>query len=199
MFGILIFVFLTFYLVYKLNEILGMRVGCHIKKENLRDFSSESTIQETPVSHMDKDVVQVKKIYPAFNVDDFLKKAQKAFEIIFASYAKGDVRTLKSLLAPRIYHAFSMAIEDRKKRKETIEGILLRFISSKIEEISMTDNEIFITVRFETEQSNVLRSENGIVLEGNSDFVEKHTEVWIFSRKKGATDARWYLHEIKSE
>jgi predicted lipid-binding transport protein (Tim44 family) len=199
MFGIIFFIALTFYLLVKLNEILGTRAGFFVEKERFRDFSKKSNVQDAVVSEKNDKVSEMKKIYPSFNSEDFLDKAQKAFQIIFEAYSSGNTRALKELLAPRIFHAFSMAIEDRKKRKEILEGIFVRFISSEITETSFEEDTVLITVRFETEQSNVLKSEDGTILEGNADFVEKRTEVWVFGRKKKSNDSRWYLYEIKSD
>jgi predicted lipid-binding transport protein (Tim44 family) len=168
-------------------------------KENLHDFSSENVIQETTISEIDKRILRIKKFYPTFNEADFLNKSQKAFEMIFYAYSKGDTKTLKSLLSPRMFYAFSMAIEDRKKRNEILEGILVRFISNEIVDADFTDDDVFVIVKFKTEQSNVLKLEDGTILEGNADFVENRTEIWSFSRKKSSTNAKWYLHEIKSE
>ena len=109
------------------------------------------------------------------------------------------MNTLKELLAPRIFQAFSMAIKDRKSRNETLEGILVRFICTEIVSSDVSASDLFITVRFETEQSNVLKDGNGQIIEGNADFVETRTDVWVFSRKKDSTDPRWFLYEIKSE
>jgi predicted lipid-binding transport protein (Tim44 family) len=182
-----------------LNDILGTRTGFHIDKENLRDFSKKSTIEEVTPTVPNGKFAEVKKFYPAFTAEDFLSKAQKAFQIIFEAYSKGDTKTLKGLLAPRIFHAFSMAIEDRKKRHETLEGIFVRFINSEITDVSSEGDTAYITVKFETEQSNVLKSEDGTVLEGNADFVETRTEIWVFGRKKSSGDTKWYLYEIKSD
>jgi predicted lipid-binding transport protein (Tim44 family) len=195
---VLFFIFLTLFLLAKLNDVLGLRMGFHIKKDDFRDFSSKNVPQETAVSEIDKRFLQFKKLYSSFDATDFLQKAQKAFEIIFNAYSKGDIKTLKSLLSPRIFYAFSMAIEDRKKRGEILEGVLIRFIHSEITDISNVDDDLFVIVKFETEQSNVLKLKDGTILEGNADFIENRTEIWSFSRKKASTDARWYLHEIKS-
>jgi predicted lipid-binding transport protein (Tim44 family) len=199
MFGIIFFIAITFYLLIKLNEILGTRTGFFADKEKLRNFSKQSTVQEAVISEKNDKVSEVKKVYPAFNSEDFLDKAQKAFKIIFEAYSRGNTKILKELLAPRIFHAFSMAIEDRKKRKEILDGIFVRFISSEITEVSFEEDTVLVTVKFETEQSNVLKSEDGVILEGNADFVEKRTEIWVFGRKKKSNDSRWYLYEIKSD
>ncbi|MDR1551720.1 MAG: Tim44/TimA family putative adaptor protein [Holosporaceae bacterium] len=196
---VILFVLITFFLLIKLNDILGLRLGFRIEKENLYDLSAQNTVEEATQSQEEPHITKIKKIYPTFCEKDFLEKARKAFEIIFSSYSTGDLKTLKTLLSPRLFHAFSMAIEDRKKRGEILEGILMRFIDSTIVETNLTDEDLFVTVRFDTEQSNVLKSKDGSIIEGNADFVEMHTEVWSFSRKQQSADSRWYLYEIKSE
>jgi len=198
MFGFFLFVILTIFLIVKLNEILGMHVGFHIQKEELHD-NFQPTSPDAFISEVDRKMLKITELYPKFNVADFLEKAQKAFEIVFDAYASGDTRTLRDLLGPRIFRAFSMAIDDRKARHEVLEGTLVRFISVEILDSDVVNDEIFITVKFITEQSNVLKNENGQVLEGSPDFVENRTDIWVFSHQVSATDPRWYLHEIKSE
>jgi predicted lipid-binding transport protein (Tim44 family) len=182
----------------KLNELFGIRVGFQINKENLQNFATTDQ-EENSISEVNQKISKVVAIYPKFNPIDFLTKAQKAFEIIFQAYANEDLHTLKDFLSPKIFHAFSMAIEDRKVRKEVLEGILIRIISSEIIDSDSVNDDVFVTVKFATEQSNVLKSKNGEVIEGNSDFIETRTDTWSFVRKKSSTSSKWYLYEIKSE
>ena len=128
-----------------------------------------------------------------------LKKAEIAFETIFNAYAKEDLATLESLLSPRLFHAFSLAINDRKSRGETLEGTLIRCIKKEIIDASTSDDRIFVEVKFSTEQSNVLKSSSGEILEGSEEFIKVHTDVWVFSRLKDEKTSRWYLYEIKYE
>ena len=162
-------------------------------------FSEESSVEEiiSPENDLERKIAEVSKIYRRFNHKDFVEKAKKAFEIIFIAYAKGDKKTLKGLLLPRIYNAFSLAIDDRNSRKEILEGSLIRFVKSEIIDISVSGNDIFITMKFDTEQSNVLKSESGEILEGNSDFLENRADIWVFCKDITSTDSRWFLCEIK--
>jgi predicted lipid-binding transport protein (Tim44 family) len=176
-----------------------MKVGFQAPKENRPNVFEKSSEQSIDISASDRKIGKIQAIYPSFNPVDFLDKAKKVFEMIFTAYSKGDLKTLKGLMSPRIFYAFSMAISDRKKRKETLEGILVRIIKADIVDAQETNGDILITVQFETEQSNVLKSESGEVLEGNSDFIENRVDTWDFSRKKTSTDSRWYLNEIKSD
>jgi predicted lipid-binding transport protein (Tim44 family) len=199
MFGFLLLIFLTFLLIRKLNEVLGTRTGFHVKENGSEVFGSQNVIRETVPSEKNEKLSPIRAAYPSFDPDDFLNKTRTVFTMIFTAYSKEDLRTLKNLLSPRIFQAFSMAIADRKKRGETLEGIFVRFINVEITDARVADGDLFIDVKFETEQSNVLKAKDGSVLEGNADFVEVCNETWSFSRKKTAADSRWYLYEIKSE
>ena len=119
--------------------------------------------------------------------------------MVFKSYADGDKSTLKDLLSPRTFKAFSMAIDERKKQGETLEGSILQFAETELVDATTRDDTLYVTVRFVTDQTTVLRSADGVILEGNPDYVESRTDVWIFSRKINSSDPRWFLHEIKSE
>jgi predicted lipid-binding transport protein (Tim44 family) len=196
-FGLLLFVLLTFFLLTKLNEILGTKIGFQINKENLMDFT-RADIQEKEISETNQKISDIKAVYDEFDSSDFLSKSQKAFEIIFSAYAEGDLKTLKGLLRPRLFQAFSMAIEDRKSRGETLDGILMRIVDAEIVDSSICNNDIFVMVKFITEQSNVLKSKEGKIIEGNADFIETHQDIWVFSHQKSSRDPRWYLQEIKS-
>lgn len=199
--GLLIFICITVFLLIRLNEIIGLHVGF---KANLKDderFSSEeSTIEEVqPQQPSETSAQYSERSASDFAADipyDFLDKAKKAFEVIFTAYADGDKKTLKDLLAPKLYSAFSMAIDDRRSRGETLTGVLARFVKAEVIKTDRRGDDMFITVRFVTEQSNVLRDRNGIILEGDAEFVEKRTDTWIFWRKNSAVAATWFLYEI---
>ncbi len=196
MFSLLVFIVITVLLIMRLNDILGMNVGFKVDVRKNDTFSKDSSIEEV---YRDKEKVNIKDMfgnYADFVPHDFLNKSKKAFEIIFEAYAEGDKRTLKDLLAPKLCNAFSMAIDDRNSRGEKLEGILVRFISADITDVSANDEDVFVTVKFITEQSNVLKDRNGMIIEGNSDFVENRTDTWIFCRKKNSISSTWLLYEI---
>ncbi|GHT98426.1 hypothetical protein FACS1894126_3890 [Alphaproteobacteria bacterium] len=200
MFGLIFFVCLTVFLISRLNEILGVHMG--FKAEIKRGpFEEENEIEEVDSSANDlqKKIDLISKNYSKFDVNDFIEKAKKVFEIVFSAYAGDDKKTLHGLLGKRMYDAFSMAIDDRKSRHEKLEGILVRFISADIVDAKIEGDDIFVDVKFATEQSNVLKNIDGKILEGNSDYVEVRTDVWTFSRKKSSSDPRWLLYEIKNQ
>ncbi|GHT95977.1 hypothetical protein FACS1894122_13950 [Alphaproteobacteria bacterium] len=198
MFGLIFFVCLTVFLISRLNDILGVRMGFKAEIKT-GPFDEKNVIEEVSKNEIQEKIDSISKAYPKFNVNDFIEKAKKVFEIVFSAYAGDDKRTLHGLLGKRMYDAFSMAIDDRKSRHEKLEGILVRFISIDIVDAKIESDDIFVDVKFATEQSNVLKDGHGKILEGNSDYVEVRTDVWTFSRKKSSADPRWLLYEIKNQ
>lgn len=210
------FIIITIILLMKLNSIIGMDIGFKIdvKKENdrFKDVSKDAEIREVGDRSDDgsynsgEDYIFGTDIatseYKGFHADliprDFLAKSKKAFEVIFEAYAEGDRETLRELLSPKICKAFCMAIDDRESRGEKLEGILVRFVRVDITNVATrgSDGEVLITVKFVTEQSNVLKSRSGTVIEGDSNFVQKRTDQWVFARKKDSGSATWFLQEI---
>lgn len=194
----LLFAILTLVLLIKLNEILGVSIGFKISRENFENPTAEkSEIRE--FSEQEKILKTMSKNGLKFDEEDFLKKAKKVFELVFNAYSSGDKSTLKDLLSPRTFKAFSMAIDDRKKREETLEGSILQFVKTELIESNVDNEAMYITVQFVTDQITVLKSKDGIILEGSPDYVESRTDLWVFSRKINSSDPRWFLHEIKSE
>lgn len=195
---------ITIILINKLNDILGMHVGFKSEsRSNMFEHNDDGNYVEEVVHDAEKDLdeklIRISKECHTFSKEDFLQKAKRVFELVFEAYANEDKGTLRDLLAKRIFEAFSMAIDDRKSREEKLEGFLVRFLSIEIIDADITENDLFITVKFITEQSNALKSRDGKVLEGNSDFVEKRVDTWIFGREKLSPDPRWFLYEIKDQ
>lgn len=194
-----VFLFITLVLVIKLNDILGVEIEPREKKnKSLNKAKKEESSAEEIV--LEKQSFSIdRKLYPNFSPEDFLKKAEKAFEMVFKAYAEKDLETLKELLTPRMFKAFSQAISERDERKETLEGTLIRFISSKIINTSKAADTLIITVEFLTEQCNVLKSEIGEILEGNPNYIERRKDICSFSRPKNSNTKKWFLSGIDSE
>lgn len=194
---LLIFFLITLFLIFKLNDILGEEAENAPTKKNKifgKDINEEK--EESSIELIDKDVGEIEAHYKNFSAPDFLKKAETAFSMIFKAYANGDTATLKDLLTPRMYRAFSQAIKDRDARGELLEGILIRILSSEIIGHTASEDKLTIKVEFVTEQCNVLKSKSGEILEGDPNKIEKVKNIWNFCKYKENMDLRWYLSGI---
>jgi len=134
------------FIILRLRNILGRKTGHQGKPLNnyfpkgmevLHDIEKNEAIRTGNVDE------ETKK--------QFLKGANIAYEEIITSLAKGDKKSLKSLLAKDLYNNFSEAIDDRKKKQIKYETTFIGIKSSKILEFKKIENIYKVTVNFVSE------------------------------------------------
>ena len=135
----------------------------------------------------------------SFEPRGFATGARAAFEMIVGAFAKPDLAVLKPLLDEATYRSFETAVRDRQAARHVLETSLVGFISSDIVDAKMDDSRAFVTVRFVTEQINVTRGADGLVVDGNPNAVETVRDVWTFARDTRSGDPNWLLVKTDSE
>jgi predicted lipid-binding transport protein (Tim44 family) len=128
-----------------------------------------------------------------FDARHFLAGAKTAYEMIVSSFAEGDRRGLKNLLAKDVFEGFAAAIADRESRGETMET---RFVSIEKAEIigaELKGKSAQVTIRFVSQLISVTRNRTGDVVDGSPDKVTDVTDIWTFAREVGSRDPNWKL------
>jgi predicted lipid-binding transport protein (Tim44 family) len=143
-------------------------------------------------------MVMLKAADPSFTTESFLRGASQAFEMIITAYAKNDTDTLRPLLSPEVYAQFAAAIQGREERGETLNTDIVVLKPARIEAVEMRGSVANVAVRFQSEQSNVVKNAAGAVIEGSPDHVESITDIWTFSRDTRAADPNWTLVATRS-
>lgn len=138
-------------------------------------------------------IQEVQKHDKSFQPEEFLKGANKAFEIILESFSRGDKESLKPLLSRDVYQSFAKAITEREKEGKTQETTLIALLSSDIRNIILKRKTVTIDVEFISEQVNLVRDKQGEIVEGDPKYVEKIDDVWSFSRSSASADPTWQL------
>jgi predicted lipid-binding transport protein (Tim44 family) len=138
-------------------------------------------------------LAQVKIADGSFDPRGFVSGARQAFEMIVSAYAQGDTKTLRPLLSDEVYERFASAIKQRQDNKETLETGLVGFEKSEIVAAEMRGSEARVTVKFVTEQINVTRSADGLIVDGNPNEVTRVTDVWTFARDTKSANPNWLL------
>jgi len=110
----------------------------------------------------------------------FLSSAKWAFQRVLTAFASADLKTLKNSLSPEVYRVFEQDISARKQKKQKLDFSLICFDSAKVVQQNAGKDEI--TVRFQTEQINLLKDENGKVIEGDQMSISTMTDTWIFKK-----------------
>ncbi len=138
-------------------------------------------------------IAQIRIADPSFDPRGFVQGARQAFEMIVSAFAQGDTRSLKPLLSGEVYERFAGAIRQREENKEKLETGLVGFEKSEIVAAEMRGSEARVTVRFVSEQINVTRDREGLIVDGNPNEVTRITDVWTFARDTRSSDPNWLL------
>tara|TARA_Y100000590_G_scaffold79926_1_gene88734 strand:+ start:5961 stop:6563 length:603 start_codon:yes stop_codon:yes gene_type:complete len=182
------------FIILRLRNILGRKTGHQGKPMNryfprgaevLKDIENNEAIKSNNVDE------ETKK--------QFLKGANIAYEQIITSFAKGDKKSLKSLLAKDIYNNFSDVIDERQKKNLKYETTFIGVKSSKILEFKKIENIYKVTVNFVSEIITCVKDKNDKVIEGNPDTIKTANDVWKFSKNMWSQDPTWYLVETSNK
>jgi len=110
----------------------------------------------------------------------FVAAAKFVFQKILTAFAGGDLKTLKNALAPDVYQVFEQDVLSRQQKKQKMDFSLICFDSAEI--LQKTPDHDEVTIRFQTEQINLLKDEKGQVLEGDDMRVSVMTDIWVFKQ-----------------
>ena len=144
-------------------------------------------------------VAAIRAADPAFEPIGFSAGARAAFTTIVEAFAKGDTGSLRPLLDGPTYASFEAAIRGRAERKEKAETTLIGFEASDIAAAALQGTQAVVTVRFVSEQINVLRNADGQIIDGNPNEVQKVVDLWTFRRDTKSGDPNWLLIKTESE
>ena len=182
------------FIILRLRNILGRKTGHQGKPmsryfpkgmEVLKDIENNEAIKSGSVDE------EVKK--------QFLKGADIAYEEIINSFAKGDKKSLKSLLGKDLFNTFVEVIDERKKKELKYETTFIGLKSSKILEFQKIENIYKITVNFISEIITCVKDKNSKVIEGNPDTIKTVNDVWKFSKNMWSQNPTWYLVETSDK
>ena len=154
----------------------------------------EVKVPEEELSEVDKVLTKI----PGFSREKFLTGAKRAFEIIISAFSKGDVETLEMLVSKSLLKKFQEIIEKRKAEGITSETDFIGFDDVEIINAKISKSEVAkITVKFVSEQVNILKNKDGEVIEGDENFIQNITDNWTFERAVTSTNPNWLLVSTK--
>ena len=176
------------FIILRLRNILGRKTGHQGKPmsryfskgmEVLKDLENNEAIKSGNVNE------EAKK--------QFLKGAEIAYEQIITSFAKGDKKSLKSLLEKNMYTRFSDVIDERINKSLKYETTFIGLKSSKVLEFKKIENIYKVSVNFVSEIITCVKDKNNKIIEGNPDTIKTVNDVWEFSKNMWSQDPTWYL------
>jgi predicted lipid-binding transport protein (Tim44 family) len=118
--------------------------------------------------------------------------------MIVRAYAAGDKDALRPLLADDVFTGFAGAIDQRAADGHTLDTHLVAIESAEVVEAGMHGNMARVSVRFASEQVNVVRDAAGKEIEGDPSTAEQVVDIWSFERDTRSSDPNWTLVETRT-
>jgi predicted lipid-binding transport protein (Tim44 family) len=143
-------------------------------------------------------LTQVRLADSRFDLQRFLAGARAAFEMIVEAYAAGDKAALRPLLADDVYRGFEGAIDQRQAAGQTLETQLTAVPAAEVVGARMDGSRARITVRFKSEQINLLKDAEGKVVDGDPGTALDVIDIWTFERDTTSPDPNWALVETRT-
>ena len=212
---IVIFAMIAAFLVYRLRSVLGRRTGEEQQRPN--PFTPRPSMPDNVVPMPGRDrpapnadvapdepvslvaaLAQIKGADPNFDEKYFLQGARGAFQMIVEAFAKGDTAALRPLLSDEVYENFARAVRERQAAGETLETRIERITDADVVEARLDGRTALVTVKFVSEQMNVVRNAAGEVVDGDPEAVVEATDIWTFARNTRARDPNWSLVETRT-
>ena len=198
------------FLILKLRAVLGTREGFEkppVPLDDLRPNAKRSfgvieggadqdIVDHTPKgSDAARALAAMKVAEPGFGVDDFLKGARGAYEMILMAFEKGELDRIRPFLAGEVEESFAAAIAAREQEGLTVDAKFVGTREMTLEDATFdaTSKTAEITVRFLGELTSVIRNKAGVVVEGSPTEIKRQRDSWTFARRMGVDDPNWQL------
>jgi predicted lipid-binding transport protein (Tim44 family) len=216
---ILFFAMVAAFIALRLRSVLGRRTGHERRRtEGYGNVGNEGTsdnvvpigdrgpvqpevdqaiaaLTEGDVKH---GLMRVREADPQFDLKEFLTGAGLAFEMIVDAYAAGDKAVLRPLLADQVFRGFARAIDERVAIEQSLDTQLLSVGQPEVIEADLVDSMARLTLRFQSEQVNVVRDRDGKIVEGDPQTAENVVDLWTFERDTVSGDPNWILIETRT-
>lgn len=164
-----------------------------IDEEFAEEAPARAARADAPAAGLEAGLARVRKADESFKDEEFLDGALACFEMVINAFAAGDAKALRPLLSNDVYGDFAGAIEERGKAGQTLETTLIGINEAEIAGADLQGRTAFITIKFVSEQVNVLRDKDGEAVEGDPNHVTKITDLWTFARNTNSRDPNWTL------
>jgi predicted lipid-binding transport protein (Tim44 family) len=210
---IVLFAMVAGFLVLRLRSVLGRRTGHERRPDPVmrraetpadkladkvvalgsRGPTPPPLVTATPADAVAVGLERIQGADPAFDPSQFLAGARVAFEMIVTAFAAGEKGRLRPLLSDEVYKPFTGAIDERAAAGETLETRILQLKGLDIVEAGLTGRAARVTVKFVSDQINVLRAHDRSIVDGDPDHGVEKTDFWTFARDTGSSDPNWAL------
>ncbi|MDR3448807.1 MAG: Tim44/TimA family putative adaptor protein [Alphaproteobacteria bacterium] len=150
-----------------------------------------------PPASLEGGLVQVKTIDKDFSEKRFLADAREIFTAIVETYATGNLSGIADKMSPALLAHFQASADARKANNQTAQSRIDKIKDADAIAARAEGTQAFVTVKFVSDQENILRDSGGRVIGGSEGKTEEVTDIWTFSRDTSVPDSKWIVVETR--
>ncbi len=211
---ILIFAVIAALVFFRLFHVLGRRTGHErppprptpddvvSEQDNVIAMPGREQEGEDSLAGIDgplkAGLTQIRLADKNFDLEQFLSGARAAFEMILDAFHKGELEKVRPFLDNDVYKSFALAVAERDAAENRRIIELVSINRCEVTEVEMQDRQARITVRFESDQTDILKDSEDRIVAGDPSAPIEVTDIWIFGRDTKSRDPNWQLIATRS-
>ena len=188
-FDIILFAMVAAFLVLRLRSVLGRRTGnerrrdpCFAARAGSRQPTADKVValgnrvpapppprDAPPADAVAAGLDRIRSADPSFDPAAFLEGARVAFEMIVGGFRRRRQGAAAAAAERRSLQAVRAAIDERDAAGETLETRVLQLKATDIVEAGLAGRTARVTVKFVSDQINVLRAHDGSIVDGDPE------------------------------
>lgn len=140
---------------------------------------------------------QVKNLVATFDEKQFLREARDIFTSVIGAYASGRLSLVADFLSPALLGKFQQSVDARSSQGHSAQTRISRIVDADVTAARAEDKQAFVTVKFISDQENILRNAQGAIVGGAEGKYEEITDVWTFAMDTQYPNSRWTIVETR--
>lgn len=142
-------------------------------------------------------LAQVQAVDPSFDEKRFLQERRDVFTAIIGAYADGNLSSISEFLSPTIFAQFQNALAKREQDGHKAQTRLSQIKDVEVTQARAEDKRAYVTVKFVSDQENLLRDASGTIIGGEAGRFEEVTDIWVFMRDTAQPESKWVVVETR--
>lgn len=156
----------------------------------------DESLEAIEDDRLKEQIVAMKRLDAALSLDEFLKGARMAFEMVMQAFNEGDRATLKLLLEEDLYKEFDRELKQHEKRGQKAQTTLVSILAAEVKEAQLQNSHAVLSVRFLSEQIHVVRDKDDKLIEGDPSRIEQVEDEWVFERDLKSRNPNWTIADM---
>ncbi len=142
-------------------------------------------------------LAQVKALDASFEEKPFLQESRDIFTAVVGAYAAGNLTRIADLLSPDLLGQFQQTVNARTAAGQVAHSRIARIKETEVLAARAEATRAYVTVKFVSDQENILRDAQGAILGGAEGKYEEVTDTWTFAHDTQASGTKWVVVETR--